>query len=481
MKSVVFKGVGYFLVAIVLFTLAYTIPLTPQTEYVYYGVIPERIYLYSLGEWYTSGRWLLEPGSLYYHGYISILAFQDGTHVRVYTLPDKSLVSEKTLNSMQKYYVKLPNGTMFKIVSNNPVSVLVFSPPPKGGIPGENATESPGIYGFYYTVDGAYVGKEFIMEASQGLSGFNYYIFALEKADVTLTAEDGSTRSLKLEANSYECIQLKPLTTYRVTSTGNIMIMGTGGWASRSLFIPSAEGGFIGRRFYMRTSQAFDAKEENEFIIFALEDAKVKVWDLTTRKIVSEINVKTGEPVRTKLRAVETTPGVAAIALDSDKPILVQFLHSGSTIRSYGWAYGAGFTYMGIRPNEDTPFMLPTNSTVYAYLFTNEEANVLIDDIPIKIMPDEPYIITTPGPHKVKSDKNLILLLLHYPLIPPNQGINGFGVPVPCVQTVDAKPNITIKPITEEQATPINYIIIIAVAVVMVVIVVFVVLRRRKK
>jgi len=38
---------------------------------------------------------------------------------------------------------------------------------------------------------------------------------------------------------------------------------------------------------------------------------------------------------------------------------------------------------MGIRPGEDTPFMLPTNSTIYAYLFIKEEANVLIDDIPI--------------------------------------------------------------------------------------------------
>jgi hypothetical protein len=482
MESPLFKGLGCFLIIILMLMPVYIVLLTPQAEYVYYGVIPERIYQYTLGEWYTTGNWLLDAATIYDHGYISILALQDGTRVRVYTLPGKELVSETTLSSMEKHYVSLPNGTMFKIVSNKLVSVLLFSPPGRGRIPGLNVTESPGANGFYASVDGAYVGKEFIMEASQGLLGFNYYIFAIENAEVMLTAEDGSTRSFKLNANDYENIQLNPLTTYKVTSTGNIMIRagGIGGWSDRSFFIPSAEGGFMGRRFYSVTWYSFDEKEEEFFYISALEDTKVTVWDLPNRKVLLELDVEAGEPVKIKPKVYAGGTRGPAIAVDSDKPITLQFLHSGSTVRSYGWSYGPGFTYLGIRPNEDTPFVLPTNSTILAYLFTGEEANVVVDDIPMTVKPDEPFILSTLGPHTIRSNKNLILLLLHYPLIPENQGINGFGVPVPCVQTVSVTPSVTLHPLSGEGfALPMNYIIILIVLIIVVIVVVF--FRRRKK
>jgi len=483
MKNIVFKSLKYFLTLFLLLMFVRITLITPQTEYVYYGVIPERMYQYvPVEETDLSKGWTLMPYSVADHGYLSILALQDGTTVQVYTLPDKKLMFETTLNAEEKTYVSLPNGTMFKIVSNKLVSVLIFSPPAKGGIPGVNVTESPGVLGFYTAVDGAYVGKEFLIEASQGLTGFGYIIFAVEDAEVTLTDENGETRSFSLKANSFKELMLKPLTTYRITSTGNIMVQaGTPTlWGSRSFFIPSAEGGFIGRRFYTRTSQTFDVKEENWFIISSLENAKVTIWDLNTKKVISEFNVKPGEPVMSKPTAPEAVAGVSVIVFDSDNPILVQYLHSGSIKRSYGLAnWGVGFTYLGIRPNEDTPFMLPTNSTIYAYLFASEEGHVVVDDVPITVKPDEPYIISIPGPHSIKSDKNLVLLLLHYPLIPPNQGINGFGVPVPCVQTVSVTPSITLHPISGEGfALPINYIIILVILIV--VIVVTALLRRKK-
>ncbi|MEM2941468.1 MAG: hypothetical protein QW304_07970, partial [Thermoproteota archaeon] len=66
------------------------------------------------------------------------------------------------------------------------------------------------------------------------------------------------------------------------------------------------------------------------------------------------------------------------------------------------------------------------------------------------------------------------------PLIPPNQGINGFGVPVPCVQTVSVTPSVTLHPISGEGFTlPLNYIIILVVL--LVVVMVAVLLSRRKK
>jgi hypothetical protein len=490
MEDNLFKGFGYFLIAILLVMPLFTLRLTPQAEYVYYGVVPARIYDYDpVSETDLSKGWMLVQATVCDHGYLAILAPEDGTQVRVYTLPGKTLVSEFSLNAMGKRYVSLPNGTMFKVVSNKLVSVLLMSPPPGGGIPGVNATAGPITTGFCTSVDGAYVGKEFVMEASQGLLGFLYAIFAVEDAEVTLTDEDGSTQSYTLKANTYRELQLKPLKAYRIVSTGSIMIQGgatdvTGTQMTRSFFIPSAEGGFIGRRFYTKTIRTFDAKEENEFIISALEDAKVTVWDLVNQKALTEFNVRAGTPVGSKLMVGAGATG-GAIAFDSDKPITVQFLHSGSIVRAYGIATGRGLTYMGIRPNEDTPFMLPTNSTIYAYLFAGEEADVVVDDVPMTVRPDEPFILSTPGPHTVRSSKNLVLLLLHYPLIPPNQGIisqsleNGFGVTVPCVQTVSVTPSVTLHPLSGEGFTlPTNYIIILVILIV--VIAVIIILKRRR-
>ncbi|MGC8832004.1 MAG: hypothetical protein ACP5PQ_05440, partial [Thermoproteota archaeon] len=86
----------------------------------------------------------------------------------------------------------------------------------------------------------------------------------------------------------------------------------------------------------------------------------------------------------------------------------------------------------------------------------------------------------TPGPHTVRSNKNLVLLLLHYPLIPSNQGIAEFAVPVPCVETVSVTPSVTLSPLAGEgSAIPTNYIIIIVVVIVIVIVIVL--LRRRKK
>jgi len=480
-KASLLKGSETLLNVILLVVPVYTVLLTPQTEYVYYGVVPERTYQYiPIEETDLSRGWRLIPSSIADRGYISILALQDGTQVRVYTLPGKELVYETTLNSMQKHYVALRNGTMFKIVSNKLVSVLLISPPPKGGVPGVNATEGPIATGFYTSVEGSYVGREFVMEASQGLLGFAVHIFALEKAEVTLTDEDGETQSYVLDANSYQRLRLKPLTTYRVTSTGNIMIQSgatdeTGYIMRRSFFIPCAEGGFVGNRFYSKAIGTYDVMEENLFVISALEDTKVTVWDLGNRKILLEFNVKAGEPVSFK-------PKAYAIAVDSDKPITLQFLHSGSIKSSSGTAYGIGFSYMGVRPNEVTPFVLPTNSTIYAYIFTDKEANVMVDDVPMTVKPDEPFVISTPGLHTIYSNRNLILLLLHYPLTPEGQGINGFGVPVPCVETVNVNPGIILSPISGEGFTlPTNYIIMLAVIVTIMAVAILMMLRRRKR
>ena len=167
--------------------------------------------------------------------------------------------------------------------------------------------------------------------------------------------------------------------------------------------------------------------------------------------------------------------------IESDKPVTVSWMHSGNIDRSYSIAYGYGDTFMGIRPNEDTMVHLPTNSSNEAYIFAYEDSTVNVDDVPITIKRDQYYMMMTPGDHKIRSDKNVLLQLIHWPLIPPEQGLSGFGVEVPCIQMINVNPNVTLTPLAGNEGFPMTYIIIGAVAAVAVVVLGFIAMKQRPK
>lgn len=110
--------------------------------------------------------------------------------------------------------------------------------------------------------------------ASQELVGESYIIFALEPSEVTLIREDGMRQVFKLEANGFKRLALKPFMAYKIESTGNIMVYS--GYTNPKYFIPAAEGGFFGRRFYMSSRTSWEPTDYG-FRIMALEDADVKI------------------------------------------------------------------------------------------------------------------------------------------------------------------------------------------------------------
>jgi hypothetical protein len=449
-----------------------TLPASTDEEYVYYGIIPHRIHFYqpkhmlSGGAFVLSEGWRLVKASVKAEGVISIIAVTDDTMVRVYELEGGSLVSEASLDALQKHYVELPNGTAFKVVSNRIVFVLTLS----GKAPTANLTAGPTPSGFYIAVNGGFIGREFMILASQGLTGLPYHIFSLEEAQVTITREDGEKQSFRLEANGHKRLGLKAYHAYKVESTGNIMIQ-AGNTGSRTYFVPSAEGGFVGRRFYSCSRQSWDPVEDYGFRIMAAEDVKVKIWDLEFKRLIDEVEVPGGSSVSVK-------PKAEAIVVESDKPITLEFVHSGGIKGYYGWRYGAGVAYMGVKPNVETLFFLPTNSSNQAYIFAYEETTVRVDDVPITIEADGYFVVTTPGLHKIVSDKNVVIQLVHWPLIPSVQGINGFGVAVPCIQTVNEASNVKLSPIGGE-GFPMTYLIVGIVATAAVVGIGLLMMKRR--
>ncbi len=414
-------------------------------QYTYYGVVPAKIHRMELDDMNNlSSGWLLVNGTEGSSGLVAIIASEGNTNVQVYSLPDGRLVSQANLNSMEKHYALFPNGSIFKVTSDRVVSVALLS----GGIPASNASEGPLPSTYYTATDGAYVGRKFVFIASQ-LGGTPYIIFALENSRVTVTGEDGSQNVYTLQPNSFQRLMLKPFRAYKVESTGAIMIQcgAIGGRydARRSYAVPSAEGGFVGKVFYSGSTTDWDSVEGYGFQISATSDAKVSVWNLETKQKLEEVAVKGGGSIGVK-------PKAEAFIMQSDKPVTVTFIHNGSIRRllleMYG-AYGSGVAYIGVKANEETAFFLPTESNVEAYVFASELTKVTIDDVSRPIQPHTYFALTHPGSHKIVTDKNVIIQVLHWPSTPPNQGIQFGGSVIPSVQTVNVVPQVTLTPLGE--------------------------------
>ena len=471
------------LIALAAILLLETVSVSCAEEYVYYGVVPGKIQ-YAVPSHPVHGAILpgagfeIDPLTPASSALVSIVALQDDTDVRVYTLPDNTLAAEDSLNTMEKQFVRLPNGTKFKVVSNHLVTVMLLG----GNVGGEeldpSMKEGPTVATFYTSTDGTYVGKEFIFVACQGLRFLPYRILALEDAEVTLTREDGVEDSFDLEANTYQELSLTPFKAYRAESTGNIMIQSEGP-GGRSFNVPSPEGGFVGKVFYstcLRDSfLSWDTIEDFGFRISALEDAKVTIWDVEFKRTIAEFEVQGGGGVGFK-------PDADEIMVQSDKAITFSFVHNGSLRRSYGWGYGAGASFMGIKPNEEALIFLSSNSSVEAYIFAYEDTLINVDDVSISLEPDSYFLLTVPGTHKIVSNKNVIVQVIHWPLNPTIQGISSFGVVIPCIQTIDLPTNVSLIPLAQEGFSS-TYLIVgggAAIAAVAVALVALMMRRRTK-
>ena len=87
--------------------------------------VPSRLWRYELVDQFdiNSGLKLAyDPNTLWL---LAIASWNDQTDVKVYNITAGELISHTILNSMEKHYVLLRNGTIFKVESDNPVYVLL--------------------------------------------------------------------------------------------------------------------------------------------------------------------------------------------------------------------------------------------------------------------------------------------------------------------------------------------------------------------
>jgi hypothetical protein len=223
-----------------------------------------------------------------------------------------------------------------------------------------------------------------------------------------------------------------------------------------TFFVPCTEGGFVGRTFYTLSITNWDTDESYGYRVSAAQDAKITVWNLETKQQMFTADVAGGSGYSFK-------PMAPAIFVESDQPVTLFLIHNGSIMRAassgiYG-AYGSGVAYFGVKPDEDTPFYLPVDSYVEAYIFASEDTDITVDGNPWTITANTYYTYSQPGTHIINANKNVVVEILNWPSIPEYQGLQYSGVQVPCIQTVDIVTDVTLTPIGGE-GLPITYIII---------------------
>jgi WD40 repeat protein len=460
-------------------------------DYTYYGVVPSKIFLYLLNDAnnFTSG-WVLgsnssrtgSPGlngkTVATKALLAIVAAENDTNVQVYDLTLNSLISQDHIDSMEKHLVLLNNGTVFKVVSDKQVSVLLLN---YQNMPVGAVTEGPLPYTFYTDVNGMYVGKKFFLMASEQIfysENKFYTLLALEKSKVTVTRDDGQQNEYSLDANSYTTMLLDVFKVYKIESTGNIMVQSSTTWADigssvhrykASYPVPCATGGFVGQFFVAKARKGWDPDTDYGFRISASEDTKVKLYDLDTKQVINDLSVKGGT-------GIGFQPSANAIGVQSDKPITLFYFNNGTLGTSRTAQIGVGVMFIGIQPNQNTPIYLPTDANVEAYFFANEETELTVDGSSQTIQPDQPKLYILLGSHTIQADHNVILQVNFWPNEPEYQGLWFPGAAIPSIETVANNPTITLTPLGE--GFPMMYVIAGAGAAVAV-IVVFLVIRRR--
>jgi len=450
-----------------------------QEEYVYYGYIPREIWGIE-GETRGGQDWLsykVSPGSVRTYASVSIIGNQDGTKAAVYTLPDRALVREVTVDKMEEAVVSLPNGSFFKVVTDKPATVILMGGSGMEG--GKSYTTS-----WCPSVGGGYVGKEFIFKALQGIAqadtGLPYRVFALEAADVTVTDVNGSRVSeFHLDANMVRGLSFTPLGVYRLSATGNVMLqafyVGGGLTPQGASFYPAVEGGFVGKKFYgsgLSREVVGVTFIQPEYTVTGVGESKLTIYDLKAKREHATGTVEAGGRLATEIT-------VSYLVLDSDQPVMFM-------LRSMGMAFG------GLRAGQNAYLYVPTaeNFTGEAYLFAYKETTVTVDDVASRLRTDETLSLT-PGLHKISTTENIVIEVLnwaaptefHYSWTgqpPAITRIDNFGQYLPSVQAMSiVNEGLRVEPVVGG-GLPLTYIAAGAVAVVAIVVIVLALRRGRK-
>jgi len=417
---------------------------------------------------------LLYPNMTF--GSLHLIGNHDDTKVRVYSLPDRTLLAGFTVNPMERQVVQLPNGSFFKVVNDKPVTAMLI-----GGSWENTTIDMPGASTFHPSVDGGYVGKDFIFTTVEVFTeelNVPERVYALEDADVKVLDANGSTvKGFKLEANQAESFLLRSFDVYRVTSTGYIMVQtfNAGNGFGSILYYPAVEGGFIGTKFYGATHLGKHTRHERFYTFMAAEDSKVAVFDLDDARKAGDVTVSARNVTYIATKEFE----YSNLGFESDKPMTMMFQSRDgklSILAAGDPTVEGGVAYAGLKAGQTGYFRVP-DLRAEGYIFAYQETVLDVDDVRLRV-PADGYVTLTSGLHKITADQNVLIEVIQ--LTTQSNGQLNFAASIPSVQSMSLTyPDLRLKPLTAEEL-PLTYIAA-GVAVAVILVVSAVALRRRAR
>jgi len=438
----------------------------PGASYTYYGYVPSDIWRNMTQPPPAPPQtYYINPDTVMTSGTVLVLGCHDETEVAVYRLPGERLVKQATINKLERTSVELPNGTFFKVTSSKPATVMLLG----GGW--QAAGAQAGISTFFPTVDGGFVGKEFVFLALEPSVTYGrelpHSIFALEDSDVTIYNRDGSAaKQYRVKVNEAQWFSLKNDTVYRIVSSGNIMVetFTIGEYRGKPLAFPAVEGGFVGKRFYgAGHSMEYMGTEQlsRGFVLSSMKDAKVLIVDLETSKKYGDkdVTITAGTNLSMHVKAFH-------MGLDSDQPVMMVFKNTNYD--------GGGVIFTGLKAGQEAVIYLAQGK---AYLFSAKDAVVTVDDVTQRIAADEPLQLW-PGTHKVSATENVLVeMVVLIPYVPPPgqvfpelEGLGTFGGVIPSIESLSAtNENLGLKPLIQQEL-PWTYIAAAVVPIALIII-----------
>ena len=405
---------------------------TSQAEYVYYAYIPPAVCNMTVVEQRAGEIVVKSYNYTSFPSNLEVVGIEDNTNYYLYDLSTKELIRSGSLNKYQRVTISLGEfrtstepfeveDYYLKLVTDKPVSALLWGGSFKlEGVHYAGFAVLQTISKFVPSLEGGFIGREFVFltvptywEIDRLKYEENkYLIFATEDAKVKIYDSQGNlVQELSVGRLSMaRTDKLEPWSVYRVESTGNIMVYGTS--MDSMTYVPSLTGGYVGRDFIATRAGSLWAGDKQSFIVVALEDARVSLYDM--RKPAGSaadvtLEVKKGE------MAFDTS-------IQVDVPLRVK--STGDITLLVGgneWGWGAtwskdqGFvipeyisedvTLLGAKEGQEIGFYAPYR----AVLFASGDTEVEINGIPREMRRDD-FITLASGTYIVKPSSAPVIV-----------------------------------------------------------------------
>lgn len=322
--------------------------------------------------------------------YIDFVGIHNRTNIWLFdiTKEEAKLVRFGSVDRMKLLtHHDIRGGRYYKVIATKPVAVSI----------GGDGAYSFGYNTFYPSVEGSYVGKEFIFMAVP--SGYReHVIFGIESSEVEVY--DSAGRKVfedSVPAYFYVKIDLKEREMYRISSSGNITVST---WSGNSIAAcPSINGSFVGRKFFGVTIPW----ATGAFAVFAYEDSDVIVHGAATpyRRVLRRGEYWYQSGVGKVYLTFESSGDIAVWTGDIEGPV-DHITYMGDDITFIGGREGKEFIFYA--PHA---VAAPGGAVIFAWkdteVYVNETRYVLREDR---------YLNLKTGFYHVKANNTIIIQIL---------------------------------------------------------------------